>query len=272
MPTTSAKVIADSVSPLGVRVTSLELCFPRIVLPQFLNHRAFSRSAESMRARPVLSKVAEVNADPFVPKFADNKKGMQPGEKLAGDRLALAELLWLNVARDCALAARKLAELGVAKQHVNRLIETFSYVKVLVTATDFANYFRLRCADDAQEEITELANAMRAAIEQSVPKRVEHGEWHLPYIRKEDGFGWKDTELLGSTARCARVSYTKHDGTTSPEDDCRLAGDLMDAGHSNPFEHQVTPAYDRRRYANFRGWVSQRYLMEQDGRLPNPEG
>ena len=39
-----AKVLADSVSPAGHRLTTLEATFPRFVLAEFNTHRVFSRN------------------------------------------------------------------------------------------------------------------------------------------------------------------------------------------------------------------------------------
>lgn len=279
-----AKVICDSVSPLGVRISSLELCFPRFILPQILTHRMWSRSTESSRARPVKSKLAEVEQSPYIPTFRRNQKGMVAGEEVDEAEAQYAKAAWLR-ARDAAVAeAKRLNCLEVAKETVNRLLEPFAFVRMLVTATDFANFFRLRIADDAQPEIQELAARMKEVLAQSNPVSIAEVGWHLPFVSDEDkwnegyydaDFGWQeglDKLKEISAARCARISYTTHEGKKSIEKDLELAKTLRESGHSNPFEHVVTPAPDNRRYANFKGWVSYRYRLEQSGRLPNPEG
>lgn len=276
-----AKIICDSISPLGIRLTSIEVQFPRFILSQILMHRMWSRSCESLRARPVASKVAEVETDPYRPTFAKNQKGMVAGAELGRAEQVVAQSAWSDAHRACVKAAKELAEIGVAKQWANRLLEPFAYQKVLVTATDFANFFRLRCADDAQPEIQELAVCMRNAMEQSEPKELWWGEWHLPYFslhRKpeqtvqmaEDAVTYSLRDI--SAARCARVSYTTHDGKRDLEADLKLAATLIESGHSNPFEHVATPAADRQRYSNLKGWVSYRRVLEDEGRLPHPEG
>ena len=280
-----ATVICDSISPLGVRLTSIEIQFPRFILSQLLMHRMWSRSCESLRARPTKSKVAEVEADPVVPVFAKNQRGMVAGAELEAAEQAIAKGVWGEAHRAAVKAAKELAELGVAKQWANRLLEPFAYQKMLVTATDFANFFRLRCADDAQPEIAELAVKMREAMAASEPvqRSGECGHWHRPYIdamtlrqvkddRTIDRLVMGDAVLRISAARCARVSYGDPRRPRDIQDDLRLTQTLIDSGHSNPFEHQATPAPDDRRYGNMRGWVSYRYRMEQDGRLPNAEG
>ena len=51
--TISAKVVADSVSPDGIRLTTLQLRYPKFVHGEFMTHRVFSRNASSSRAIPV---------------------------------------------------------------------------------------------------------------------------------------------------------------------------------------------------------------------------
>ena len=40
----SAKIIADSVNPVGDRLTTFELCYPRMVHAELMTHRVFSRT------------------------------------------------------------------------------------------------------------------------------------------------------------------------------------------------------------------------------------
>ena len=71
-----------------------------------------------------------------------------------------------------------------------------------------------------------------------------------------------------SAARCARVSYLNHDQTAPViERDLELANKLLDASHCTPFEHQAQVEYSRDRRANFMGWQSYRYDLEQAGKL-----
>lgn len=268
-----AKVICDSVSPLGVRLTSIEIQCPRTILAQILMHRLWSRSCESLRARPVKSKLAEVQSNPFVPVLRQNQKGMQPAGLLDHHKATVAEaLIRDHHQRTCELV-EKLADLQVAKEIANRYLEPYAFQKVLITSTDFQNFFRLRCSTQAQEEITELANKMKEALENSKPLRHLKGSWHLPYvgIYEEEHVGLDDAKKL-SAARCARVSYVNHEGVRDHEKDFALFETLKADNHSNVFEHQCTPAPDRRRYSNLTGWFSQRFEMEQSGQLLNAEG
>ena len=267
-----AKVVADSVSPAGVRLTTLEVTMPRIVLAEFNTHRMLSRNSASSRAIPVEKRIAAVEADPFVPEaFGRNQQGMQAGEALDGEEAEAARENWMSACRSAVAHARSAAQLGVHKQLANRLIEPFLWHTVLVTATEWSNFFALRCNPDAQPEIRRVAELMREAMASSEPRPVNFGEWHLPFVEPAEAF--RSDPCKVSAGRCARVSYLTHDGRRAPEEDAALADRLLGSGHISPFEHVARP-FDFRcdveaaeRFAphtgdpfigNFRGWVQLR--------------
>ena len=47
---TTVRILADTVSPAGARLTTLLLRYPRFVHAELLTHRCFSRNSESSRA------------------------------------------------------------------------------------------------------------------------------------------------------------------------------------------------------------------------------
>ena len=72
-----AQVIADSQYGEN-RLTTMLLTFPRIILPEVLTHRVFSRNTSSSRAVPFEKMVKQVQENPFVPiKWMKAHKGMQ---------------------------------------------------------------------------------------------------------------------------------------------------------------------------------------------------
>ena len=141
----TARVLLDSVSPAGVRLTTLEVTFPRFVLAEFNTHRVFSRSSASSRAVPTSKLIERVEDDPVLPiEWGRNKAGMSAAELLSGDEETEAKRLWLE-ARDAAvMVARQLHELKVHKQALNRLLEPFLWHTVIVTSTEWENF--LSCA------------------------------------------------------------------------------------------------------------------------------
>ena len=177
-----AKVLADSQSPAGYRLTTLEATFPRFVLAEFNTHRVFSRNSASSRAIPIAKQLRRVLEDPYVPiEFGSNQPGMQAGPALTGEKRDAAEHEWLHARDDAvrrvlglvtdpevALDGRRPARdpaagrgrrpraaqpsewLNVHKQVANRLLEPFMWHTVIVTATEWDNFWNLRCHPDAQ--------------------------------------------------------------------------------------------------------------------------
>jgi thymidylate synthase ThyX len=278
----AAKVLADSVSPLGVRLTTLEVTVPRIVLAELNTHRVFSRSSASSRAIPVEKRIAMVQEGPFVPSsFGKNQKGMQATEALTDQAAHDAEHAWLSAARAACHWAGELAKVGVHKQLANRLLEPFCWQTCIITATEWSNFWGLRISPFAQPEIAEPARLMKGAMDESRPKRVDFGEWHLPLTPDlEDLKRTFSPEQVCqiSAARCARVSYLTHDGKRDPTADVELYSRLTGPGHMAPLEHVATPIRPEEQepggfgkmepefLGNFRGWKQLRkfYPHEDD--------
>ena len=287
--TIEAKVIADSIGPRHPRLTTFELRYPRFIHAEFMTHRMFSRNASSSRAIPVERQIQAIIEDTAMPiHWGANQKGMQAHEEtdspvaiegiwdfddgdgrvdyMHTDRLFTAEGAWLE-ARDRAIeVARGFVEAGYHKQVVNRILEPFSHIKVVCTATNFENFFWLRRHPDAQPEIKALADAMYDALNASEPEVLSMDQWHIPYVLQNerdmfadkyaDGLLWKpeygdDTGVLlspqeiglrVSVARCARVSYKTHDGRPSEwNEDMVLYHRLVGSTplHASPAEHQA---------------------------------
>ena len=270
----SAKVLADSISPAGHRLTTLEVTVPRIVLAEFNTHRMFSRSSASSRAIPVEKRIAMVEEDPFIPEaFGRNQRGMQASEVL-DDKLTLkAREIWLEAARDACAWAKGLADIKVHKQLANRLLEPFCWHTVIVTATEWGNFWGLRISKYAQPEIARPAALMKEVMDASSPKLVGYGEWHLPLTPDyeklcESNFTPRQIAEI-SAARCARVSYLTHDGNRDPEADHELYARLVEPGHMAPLEHVATPCTPKLEHdfvGNFCGWFQLRKTIsnEQD--------
>lgn len=280
----SATVVADSINPDGIRLTSMVVTLPRIVLAEFNTHRMFSRNSASSRAIPVEKMIRMVEENPFVPShWGKNQKGMQAEEEFHPVMHPHFKGVWLD-ARDAVVKqAKRLLQDGVHKQITNRLLEPFMWHTVLVTATEWSNYFNLRCHPAAHPEIRLAAEAMRNAMKASKPQEKMHGEWHMPFIDWEDldynNAANHDIANLGemievSIGRCARVSYLTHDGKRDPREDVNLHDRLLKMGHLSPFEHVARPMTEGEYDAysthvdvdagrvpfcgNFRGWVQRR--------------
>lgn len=264
MPEIDAKIIADHVNSVGERITTFQLRYPRIIHAEFMTHRQFSRNASSNRAIPTRKILKEVYEDPFVPReWGRNQPGMQAGEPVGKAHAAAASSEWYSAAVQAVKMSERLHKLGVHKQLANRLLEPFQMISVIVTATEYANFFALRCHRDAQPEIQELAWTMAHLYYSQDPVPLPDGGWHLPYALGETV---TEAQVKASVARCARVSYNNHDGSApNLVRDADLHDRLLGAGHMSPFEHQAF-ASPGERSGNLFGWVQYRKTLAADVR------
>lgn len=286
----SAKMVADSVAN-GIRLCTLELRYPRFIHSEFMTHRMFSRNASSSRAIPVEKVLKQVEDSPAMPiHWGKNQPGMQAKEEVLDIFRPIDR--WQD-SRDCAVVQCNdmLYVSGVHKQVVNRLTEPFQFIKVVVSATQWDNFFHLRLHPDAQPEIFELARVMKQSMEGSVPNLVTKGFYHLPYIQKIEHGLPLGVLTKCSVARCARVSYMNHDNSSPDiEKDIQLHDMLKESEHMSPFEHVATPMVlidtpgywngadeyvlqswergvthtdreDNMWSGNFRGWIQYRNLL-----------
>ena len=298
MTTISAKIIADSISLEGIRLTTMHLRYPRFIHAELMTHRVFSRNARSSRAVPVERMIQEVIDDPVIPiHWGKNQPGMQAYEECnneviigwASDDFAWGtrEQAWL-VCRDAAVVqAKAFAQAGYHKQIVNRLLEPFMHIDVLVTATDWNNFFVLRDHEAAEPHIQVLAREMKKVMEDSTPAKLEPDQWHLPYINSEDWgyaltcniFGYPSVSsfeeflLHVSVARCARISYAPFDGDASYERELERYELLVGSTplHASPTEHQATPDEFKlgswefpEQHGNLRGWRQYRKMLPNE--------
>lgn len=281
-----AKILLDSISPAYQRVTTFELNYHRFVHAEFMTHRVFSRNAGSSRAIPVEKSITAVKNEPAFPiEWRAEQKGMQGGTELEGRDLIEARYLFEDVHRQTVARIERYLESHpkesrLHKSLINRLLEPFSWIKVIVTATDWEGYWFQRCSPDelygeggigdAMPEIRLLADTMLKEYRASEPQFVDWGQWHAPLLDDEDFEAIADlamdrTDAMGqandahiylaeeigrqvSAARCARVSYLTHHGTRDIEEDIRLFERLAmrepgsrSPSHWSPLEHVCTP-------------------------------
>ena len=240
----STTVIAHSIDPIGREIATLAVTMPRIILAEFNTHRVFSRNSASSRAIPTKKFLDQIKINPFIPEYwGQNQSGMKAREEIPEESRVRANKLWLEAKKSMEKKVLQFQEINLHKQITNRLLEPWFYTTVLVTSTEWNNFFKLRCHPDAQPEIKAVALAMREALDASNPKRLKFGEWHIPFA-DDGGYLNGDTSYLNlldrlkvATARCARVSYLTFDGIMDNEKDIKLHDDLKESGHWSPFEH-----------------------------------
>lgn len=256
------------------RLTTFVVSYPRFVHAEMMTHRMFSRNSASSRAIPIEKMIAAVDASCAKPaKWLTAGKGMQPNGALDEAKVEYANGFWEQAKDQAVRKARLLAELGVAKEQVNRLLEPFLWHTTIITATDFQNFFKLRCHPEAQQEIRIIAEMMKEAYDKSEPIAVSPGYWHCPFVPRDhvdEGIRNFGTDFVKvdfvkfSAARCARVSYTNHEGQEDRLGDIRLFERLTSSGHWSPLEHVAQASTSDDNYANFRGWVQYRKMFNSN--------
>lgn len=352
----SAKIVADSINNQGDRITSMLLTFPRFILAELNTHRMLSKNSASSRAIPFNKMVEAVQTNPFIPiAWQKEHKGMQGTEYFTNEvQIAGCQSLWLQ-ARDKAVESaeelhypmskatsvfhiEELKSTDVTKQLCNRLLEPFMWHTVLITGTEWENFFSLRCPqydlffeqipksfrskkdlikfvkkvkspefENQYDNLTELdwlqinkgaaeihmmtlAECMWDAMNESTPKLLQPGEWHIvfedqitdpkvfnyllenkfkdripgpgettdnPVKQPEYAAAYWDTKIKISTSMSARTSYTvvgdeKEFGYDKQvELHDRMANQVP--FHASPFEHNARAMTEEEYYSYARG-------------------
>lgn len=304
----SAEVICDSISPAGKRLITFKLRYPRFIHAEFMTHRVISRNASSSRAVPTAKLIEEVRSDALratPEKWGKNQKGMQAFEELEHYPTKFGEVidisprgkaihLWNEAAWGAAGVAQRMEDLGVHKQIVNRILEPFTHINVVATATEWDNFFGLRLDAGAEPTMQALAVAMWSARKTSTPALLSPGEWHLPFFNWDEtrhpngttfwDMSTGDAETVAikvSVARCARVSYQSFETgkRSTVEEDLALYEKLLGAQplHASPGEHQATPigpgagSHESGQCGNFVGWRQYRKMLSNESCAPLPE-
>lgn len=281
-----------------------------------MHDRNLSRNASSNRAVPLAKMLEEVRSDELRAEpvyWGAEQKGMEPGEALTPVEIGTARSYWRTAAMNAAASAEGMAKnVRVHKSLCNRLLMPFTHANVIVTGTEWENFYGLRLDKAADPTMRALAEAMWAAMNEWEPRPLKPGQWHLPFINWLAGDGEEimkysetnggDVEQLAikvSVARSARVSYESHDTgkrSTVAEDlglYDRLVGQRV--LHASPAEHQATPdeftslndimsvarsaepmfkAYwhHPKEHGNLPGWRQYRKMLAGEAVAPLPEG
>jgi thymidylate synthase ThyX len=288
----NSTILLDSINPAGCRLTTWILTYPRFFHSELMTHRVFSRNAASSRAIPVKRVIEEVKNNPAMPVFwGKNQSGMQASHELDEPSKEMAKAEWLKMRDSSIEHAQKMLEIGLHKQIANRVLEPFMHMSVILTGTEFENFFSLRAHKDAQPEFQELAYKMLDLYQVSEPKKLKEGEWHIPFGDKIDeqrlvGCEAFKKEIQGmeigltsdlndhislfkrkiATARCARVSYLNFEGKDDYNADIELCNILSSSGHWSPFEHCAQALRNEEWYGNFKGWKQYRKFFNQENR------
>jgi thymidylate synthase (FAD) len=118
---------------------------------QLVRHRIASYNQQSQRY------VKESNFDYIIPETIKETPGRME--------------YFLKIMDDIQTSYNKLIELGVNKEDARYVLPNACETKIIVTinARSLNNFFKLRCAKDAQWEIRELANEMKKLVTEVHP-------------------------------------------------------------------------------------------------------
>jgi hypothetical protein len=290
----SSKILLDSDSSVGARIVTFLITYPRMVHAELMTHRVFSRNSASSRAIPIQKMISQVWNSPVYPVWwGKNMAGMQSKEELKGFRLFLTRKLWKLLSKFACISAWLLFKVGMHKQIANRVLEPFSWITVIVTATEWDNFFALRCHPDAQPEIKAIAEMMysdytcnkslrpggglqyfdidtRQQTNKKYYQVLKVGEWHLPLLPDKEELikeGYRLQDLIKiSIGRVARVSYLTHDGKRDPKKDLELYSKLVSSGHMSPTEHVAQASNSKtKRSGNFVGFnMYRKTILNED--------
>lgn len=258
------EIVADSVSPLGYRLTTLTATYPRFIHEELLTHKDLSRNSGSSRAIPTSRLLDMVKSNPAMPaSWGLNQAGMQAGSELSQSDMEEAKRLWLKGRDHAVEIAESLTKFNLHKQVINRVLQPYMWMTVVITSTEWENFFWRRCHPDADPTFQRIAYMIRDVRNQSIPQELKAGEWHLPYVNDDE----RDMPLSilqkFSAARCARVSYLKPGESSFTE--VQVASKMASSGHWSPFEHQAealgTEEYNRPLFTgNLKGWKQLRKM------------
>lgn len=201
------------------------------------------------------------------------------------------------------LISESIPDTQITKQLCNRILEPFMWHTVIITSgkEGLDNFFNLRCPqykinggiynskkdainiepekdtpaiDDilgwllinksqAEIHIQALAEAMWDTYNESKPKELQAGEWHIPFgdkldinslhdygiVEMDNCYDIDELKVAVATARCARVSYTvvgEEDKPDNYANDIKLHDRLAKSGHWSPFEHCAVAMTDNK--------------------------
>lgn len=294
-----AEVIADSISEENKRLLTFKLRYPWFIHGEIMTHRVLSRNASSNRAIPLKKMLEEVLSDELraAPVYwGAEQKGMEPRGELDFRAKSYVQNDWKIAALCAANMAEKMGEHGAHKSLCNRLLMPFTHANVIISGTEWDNFFGLRLDKSTDPTMRALAVAMWEAQQASTPKLLQPGEWHLPFVDQTDfSFrvgslhmeDWMRNRCIKiSVARCARISYESFETNkrSTVEEDLKLYDRLVGAQplHASPAEHQATPDHLYKGgelhskwqrpdlHGNFKGFIQYRKMIPGEAIAPLP--
>lgn len=204
---------------LGHELNSFDIEMPRYLIPELSKHRVTGFNTASSRAISYGRMRDAVSSRPFIfPVFAKKHTGMvaknyfNPDDRNTSDFEIDKEIrrIWQNLVDTTLYTTDALDNLNVSKQMINRILEPYSYSKLIITSSFWQNFFNQRCSvfenssenpidysalteyerlmankGDAEPNMMALADAIKKAYDDVKPKALLPGQWHLPNLSED---------------------------------------------------------------------------------------
>lgn len=296
------KILADSYNTLyDSRVTTFLVPWPTIKLAELRTHRvvtqidgilelpdylsSLSMNANSSRAIPVAKIRESVITNPYIPLWTKNKPGMQ-GDIIDDEEIIKdLDTAWLWFRDDAIRHYDDLEDLGIHKQHISHFLNIFAWSVCVLSADaeSWNHYFNLRTEEGVYPEVREISRMMKEEYDNSVPKTLEPGDWHIPFEENCFSSDIRD-KLLVSVSCCARISYDNNEVETLEKHKqraikCIRLNHISTCEHQfmAPFKHDADEMEERlifnkesnkyirkkgKYFSNVKGWISLRKLIE----------
>jgi hypothetical protein len=211
-------------------------------------------------AQPGMSPGAEVDDTKRVVDMVDVLRDLNWHDGVMVNRFLTrreaVENLWdLHGEISARIAEAMITYTDVHKSIPNRLIEAHVHVHCGATATynGWMNFYGLRLDGAADPTLRALAEASWRTWNESEPRVLRSGEWHLPFVDDETWHSYTSmpatpdevqTMIKVSAGRMARLSYRDFDDAPITVERAlaiyeRLVGSVPI--HASPAEHQATP-------------------------------
>jgi len=226
-----AQIIADSINPVGDRITTWMITVPRYLMYQIYSHRNLSKLSSSVRNESTTKIINKIQSNPVLSPESNN-------------------VPWLE-ARDLAIEqASKMLALGMTKSTINRILEPWIYDKVLLTGTNWKNFWARQHDKHSPLEFRELAKMMNKKYIDSTPISKQMDEWHIPY-------GQTEKDIKYSVAKIVRELFFQSELINLKAYDYLLIKENYCI-----FEHLNKCLPNSTFVGNFNGWLQKRLLLE----------
>jgi thymidylate synthase ThyX len=210
-------------------ITFLIEGFPKILVGELAKHRLLSMSCQSSRAVPLGVIIKQVWYDPYLPIWTTNQKGMAGKLESSGIKIKFNNF-WSIIFSRIAILFVLIGQyfFKTHKQNLNRYLEPWMKVSLIITGTEWDNFFELRTAAGTQDDLRSTAKEMQYQFLWSTPNQLNEGDWHKPY---------PNLTIYENVAKCASISYSNHNKKRTLTDSIRLFNKLKEEKHTVPFEH-----------------------------------